>query len=363
MKILTIGGAARDIFIQYDNQQVLCLNTESGKRCYLALEEGAKIDAYQLSYFTGGGATNSAVSFKRLGFDVHTFFKIGNDLEGTFILEQLAQSGINIDAVKISHNQPTANSFIIPCPSGDRVVLIHRGANLTVSEKDFPLEMIKNFDHLYITSLGGKSAQLLLPIVQEAKKHNISVAANPGASQLAAGAEYLQNALRNIDILTLNCSEAIKCMMSLGQTKSSTTLEQNSKKDLPKLLQHPIAYENVCFTLPEFFNAMFAQGPQVVAVTNGAEGVYVGVPGKIYFYPSIKNTIASTLGAGDSFGSCFIAQLAQQQSVEDALIAGVVNASSVIAHMDAKTGLLTQQQLKNELEKVNKNLLLEFSSQ
>src|SRR5690349_19549510 len=98
-KILTIGGATRDIFIQYDSPEVLSLEGKSGHRSYLVLEEGTKIDVQELVYATGGGATNSAVSLKRLGFEVATFFKTGADSQGKYILADLTAEGINVSAV------------------------------------------------------------------------------------------------------------------------------------------------------------------------------------------------------------------------------------------------------------------------
>jgi len=89
MKIMTIGGATQDSIIQYEQQEMLNLQTARGKQSFLILEEGKKIEVSELGIFTGGGSTNSAVSFKKLGFTVETFCKVGSDTPAEFVLKQL----------------------------------------------------------------------------------------------------------------------------------------------------------------------------------------------------------------------------------------------------------------------------------
>ncbi|GAI85852.1 unnamed protein product, partial [marine sediment metagenome] len=104
------------------------------------------------------------------------------------------------------------------------------------------------------------------------------------------------------------------------------------------------------------------QGTKIVAVTNGADGVYVAHKNNIYYHPSIKpKNLVSTLGAGDAFGSCFVAQLAQDKSIEDAIRSGILNSSSVLEHLDAKTGLLSKRESEEKLKQINTDLLQTFS--
>ena len=96
MKILTLGGATQDIFIQQENAQTIELTYQDSKNTFLLLQEGSKIEIDSLHYASGGGATNSAVAFKRLGLDVATFFKVGNDAQGSMLLQELKDEEIDI---------------------------------------------------------------------------------------------------------------------------------------------------------------------------------------------------------------------------------------------------------------------------
>ena len=89
MKVLTIGGATQDIFILHEQEETITYRkSKTETQTFLLLQEGKKIEINIVIYTTGGGATNAAVSFKRLGFDVTTFFKVGNDSQATAIVKQ-----------------------------------------------------------------------------------------------------------------------------------------------------------------------------------------------------------------------------------------------------------------------------------
>jgi ribokinase len=330
IKILTIGGATQDIFLHYNNLDSISLPKNGENKNYLLLEEGAKIDLKKLNYYSGGGATNSAVSFKRLGFDVSAIFKLGKDAQADFILNDLKKENIDVSNVAYSDSLFTAISFIFPCPSGDRVVLAYRGANKELEIQDFSLEIIKKYDVVYITSLNTSPAKLLFEVTHYARKNNILVAINPGMNQLTTHTDEFKTALKNVDILTLNRSEA----------KGFFSLLQNTQ-----------------FTIESFFKEVSLLGPKVIAVTDGSQGVYVFCDNTIYFHPSIEpEKLVNTLGAGDAFGSCFVANLLYNKSIEEALIAGILNSSSVISKEGAKSGLLTLEQLEQKIKTIKTQL-------
>ena len=360
-KVLTIGGAMRDVFIQYQNVEIMHLDTPTKQLNFVILEEGRKIEVDQLAYHTGGGATNSAVSFKRLGFDVSSFFKIGSDQEGEFIVSRLKKEGINLDHIVRSTEVGTGNSFIIPSSGGNRSVLVYRGANLTLTAKELPLDAIAACDQLYITSLSHNASELLPVITAHAKKHNKPVAVNPGTSQLTARVDTLQTSLKNIDILILNCFEASLLMNALAQPAKQPPPELPEDAQLPKLLCGPIAPHVSTFTLQHYFKQVLKAGPKIAVVTNGAEGVYATDGKKIYFHPSLDVDVVSTLGAGDSFGSTFVAQLLDGKPIEQAIQAGIINSASVIQYLDTTTGLLDTEALERRKKATDISLLQTFA--
>ena len=150
-------------------------------------------------------------------------------------------------------------------------------------------------------------------------------------------------------------------MTSLTINLPPLTVSPHYDVTLPDLLKKPLGSTTTCFTLQHFFTAVHACGPHMIVVTNGPEGVYASDQNNIYFHPSLKIDIVSSIGAGDAFGSCFIAQLALNTSIEDALRMGVINSASVITHLGTQTGLLTTNELIKKAAQLDKNLLKKYS--
>lgn len=363
MKIITFGGATRDIFIHYEHAQTVAWSSKEEIKAFLLLQEGTKVEISSIEYSTGGGATNSATSFKRLGFEVTTIIKVGNDEQGKAIIAQLATEDIKVfECPKSSIS--TGISYIIPAADGDNTVLAFRGANAHISSDEFPFEALANTDALYITSLSKQSAQLLLPVAKYAKEKGVFVANNPGISQLSSGIDTLQASLPFIDVFILNSNEAQQFMTSLSGISSTKNHEYaftQQHATLPPLLATPWQCKNVCFSLIQYFNIIEELGPKIIVVTDGAHGVYVYTNKTIYYHPSLPIKVVNTLGAGDAFGSCFFASLLQKNPIEQAIINGLLNSTSVISYLDAKTGLLTQEILKAKAKEATHFLLQKFT--
>ncbi|MCK4517150.1 carbohydrate kinase family protein [Candidatus Babeliales bacterium] len=330
-KVLTIGGATQDIYLHYEGSDCMKIMESTGERSYMLFESGSKVEVDEILTFTGGGSTNSAVSFSRLGFDTSCFCMVGDDIAGTIIIDELAKENINTSNLIHSKEHESGRSFVINSIRRDRTIFAHRGANGFLSEKDIPFDAIKQADQLYITSLSHRSSRLLGKIVAFAKKENKPVAINPGISQLSKGAKELKESLQYIDILILNSSEA--------------------KTFMPALVE---STESVFFSIKRFLQQVLKMGPKVVVVTDGVNGVHVASEKQMLFRPSLQVDVVDTLGAGDSFGSCFVALLLRGESLEEALAKGIVNAASVIGKMGAKPGLLTASELEERAKSHSK---------
>jgi sugar/nucleoside kinase (ribokinase family) len=359
-KVLTIGGATQDIYLHYQGADCLSITQKACTQNYMLFESGEKIEVEKILYHTGGGSTNSAVSFKRLGFDTTCFCKIGNDLAGKAILQELEKENINTTYITRSKQYQSGTSFIIHSLKKERTIFAYRGANGFLREEHIPFDLIKKMDQVYITSLSHNSAQLLPKIATFAHQHNVPIAINPGISQLAKGQTKLKDALQYIDILIMNSSEAKEFMMTLIELDEcfKKTLQSSNQKPCsveqdetaPYLLDSPIVYEDFYFSTRKFFSEVLNMGPKIIVITNGKNGVYAATKEEILFQPSIKTEVADTLGAGDSFGSCFVGSLLHGYTLKQALLNGVTNSASVISKMGAKPGLLTHKQLKESLK-------------
>ncbi|HEV2601484.1 MAG TPA: carbohydrate kinase family protein [Candidatus Babeliales bacterium] len=361
MKILSIGGATYDIFLTTGCLQTTTINQD----CFVLLQEGRKIDVESIRYCSGGGATNSATLFARLGFQAHAIFKIGDDCAGAFIQEQLRKEGVVLHHA-VAHGSATGCSVIMPCPSGDRTVLVYRGVNLLLNQQDISLDLLAQQDQIYISSLTGQSAALLGYVATQAKQRGIPVAVNPGSHQLQKNVRSLYDALPAIDILILNSYEMQLCMQAIMKIDYGLCDQLQKRKPpngpgtMPALLTKLFTHNDMSFNLYDFFAAIHARGVKIIAVTDGACGVYAASAGTVLFHPSLSVPVLNTVGAGDAFASCFVAQLARGQSIEYAMRAGIINSASVIQCSDAKEGLLDQAGIDAKMAELNQALLQRF---
>ncbi|MFT6765762.1 MAG: ribokinase [Alteromonas naphthalenivorans] len=364
LKVLTIGGATQDIIIEYQPKTNCVTVTNEQQTHMLACKEGSKIEVQNLRYATGGGATNAAVSFKRLEFKTSTLFNIGSDQAGEFIKKKMEEEAIKPYCQTIKLAQ-TGTAFIIPTPHKDRIVFVHRGANATLTKDHVPDDLIAEQNFIYITSLSGQAARALPYITRKAKQlittKGIRVAVNPGTSQLTSDVSTLKAALPDIDVLILNAEEMKLLMVSLKPRFFKSTTTSLISEQTGSLLKESITHSTLLFTLIDYFKEILSYGVKRVVVTNGKEGVYVATADTIYFHPALTGPIANTVGAGDAFGSSFTAMLALGLRIEDAIRVGVLQAQSVISHQDAKTGLLSIQSLEKKLQGLDTALLKKFN--
>ncbi|MPM80507.1 hypothetical protein SDC9_127554 [bioreactor metagenome] len=96
----------------------------------------------------------------------------------------------------------------------------------------------------------------------------------------------------------------------------------------------------------QFWDQLHKLKSPLIAVTNGREGAHILINDKQYYSPILNTHAVDETGAGDSFGSGFVAGLIYSQDPKDALFWGIKNSASVVSFLGAKTGLLTLKQIK-----------------
>ncbi len=368
MNILTVGGATQDIFLHYEGSDLMTIAKKNLVANYMLFESGEKKEINTITHETGGGATNAAVSFARLGFATSCFCNIGNDMPGQAVHTKLVQEGVDPSFINVDPVVETGQSFIINSQQGESTIFAYRGANRNLPVDKIPEAYIATCNYMYITSLSHESATMLPQLTLLAKKHHVPVAVNPGVSQLAKGTKILRESLKNIDIIILNSAEAQIFMLALIQgdesyQKALEWCEQgnasgiNQHNDKAYLLSNPLAYADRFFSLRLFFKEVLKMGPKIVVVTNGCNGVYVASNDQVTFCPSMKIAVTNTVGGGDAFGSCFVASLMLGNTIDEALQSGILNSASVLQSRGAKAGLLTLHQLEQHKLNIDRNVL------
>ncbi|MBU0712138.1 carbohydrate kinase family protein, partial [bacterium] len=203
--VLTIGAATRDVFVQSSRfKNIKDPAAPDGLDACFPL--GAKIDLNNVVFETGGGATNAAVTFARFGLKTACVARVGKDPGGKEIKKKLTNEGIDTSYIQTDDKQCTGYSFILVSDTGQRAILVYRGASAKIDAKLIDWKRIKP-EWIYLTSLAGDET-LLKKVFLEAKKSGARIVWNPGNAELHLGHKKLTPYLLQCDILLLNREEA-----------------------------------------------------------------------------------------------------------------------------------------------------------
>ena len=300
--IVSVGGAVQDILL---TGEVFKAQEEDGQ----LVEEfvlGEKYEVDGVTFSTGGGATNGAVTFARQGFRSVFVGKIGHDPAGDAVLADLKKDRVDASLVAYSKKYQTGYSTILISPRGERVVLTYRGASTHYRKENFDVNKIHG-DWMFITSMAG-SLDVIQMFIDRAKATHMKVALIPGKGELKQ-TDKLRDIAQGLDIFSANKEE------------TQTLVHGDSIEELA-----------VNMALHTGGIAVVTDGPNGVATSDGKTacraGMYEDVP------------VIDRLGAGDAFASGFVAAIARGGSMQDGIVLGSANSTSVVSYVGAKTGIL-----------------------
>lgn len=350
MKALTIGGATLDIFYtdasHYDIQRL------SGDHdTYLMIPEGAKLIMDQAHMASGGGATNAAAALHKLDIAPDVCCMIGTDCIAEWVRNDLCDRGIGCSYIHTTDAAHTALSSIIPSPTGDRTILVYRGANAHLTPEHLPSDdKLTEYNGVYMTSLAQQSAQYTEHIARTVRRNAPLLAHNPGSEELKEYTQQLCAALAYIDIFIVNTREArhllaYMCDDSDCMHRVLAHAEPQSNGDTPELLTYFDTIKDTHIDIRPYMQEIMHRGPTTVVVTNGSEGVYVAHENTLYFGPAPEVDVRCSVGAGDAFGSTFFANRLMNTSIEQAIARGMYNSCGILQSIDAKQNLCTQLDL------------------
>ncbi len=362
MRAICIGSAMADTIVVVVDSDIERITMHNATTSFLLMEQGRKIDAKSISHHIGGGGVNAAVSMARLGVDVATLVKIGDDADGERVMQRLHDEYVDSRAVVTDTTDETGSAVMISSHDRNATIFIGRGANRLLVDADVDRARVEGFDLVYISTLSDQSSEQYPRVVEKAAAAGAFVAANPGIRQLTRRGSTLMTILDEIDVLGLNTVESQTLMRNLPAATLATAAERAEAIDLdlpddpPHLLDKGFYTDAGSISFLQYVLAMRMQGARGVLVTDGAAGAYLAFGDHIYYCPTLKAAVKGTAGAGDAFTSTLAAKLAQGAPPEHALRCAAVNAASVVSEIDTQTGLLTEEALDSWVSEVEADL-------
>jgi sugar/nucleoside kinase (ribokinase family) len=247
---------------------------------------------------------------------------VGSDQWGEKMIDNLKNEGVNTDCATIVEGEVSSFSVILSTGSGERVILYTPGTNVHLHDVTFHKEAASRMDWVYLNHIQEDSYMIQDDIIEIlAKEGKPHFTWNPGSCQLDVGIDEENNRtlLSHTDLIILNETEAQKF------TKTNS-IEEAMKKMLE------IGAKNAC-------------------VTQGKEGATASDGTNIYHCPILEDTnVVDTTGAGDAFGTGVTWALLSGKDLQTGLLAGTINAASVLSAIGAQAGLLTDTEMLNRLE-------------
>lgn len=320
--ITVIGGSTQDIMF-YTNEAVILDNKKDLlRRRLVAFEYGAKIHSQRVYFSYGGGGANTAASLSSLGIKTKIITSVGHDAIGRDLLFHLMRRGVNIGLAHIRTNIGTAMSFVVNVgQSNEHVLFAYRGANDYLSLTDKIISKI-NTAWIYANSIAKIPHARLANFFTHCLHKKLFIAWNPSAQEINWGFKKLSKCLNQRLVLIMNRDEALQLAASIDP---ASAVKNNIKYLFKKLHKYQ----------------------KLTVITDGANGAYVFDGQKIYYRKAINHKPVSTLGAGDAFGSAFVAGLIRYNwNIVKALHLGMLNSGSVVSKVGAQAGIMTKADLK-----------------
>jgi ribokinase len=242
----------------------------------------------------GGKGANQAVAAARLGYPVEMVGKVGSDLYGPALLENLARAGVGTSAMETAEG-PSGLAPIFLAETGENAIVVVPGANGKVD----PAFIDRHAD--LIRSAGMVLCQLEIPM--EAISHVLNLCAEAGVPVMldpAPAATLPEELWGKIAWFTPN------------ETEATFYLEKDRTPE----------------SAAKF---LLFRGPKGVVLKRGAEGSFVAVAdGEAAWVSPFEVEAIDTVGAGDCFNGAFaVALLEGNHPWAAARIASIAAAISV----------------------------------
>lgn len=316
LDFVAVGDTVVDAFVKLAVGHV----QESAKGAELCIPYGAKVPFESVTVVPAvGNSANASVSAARLGVASGLVSFLGKDEDGNDCLARLKEEHVDTRFVTQEDGKATNYHYVL-WYGDDRTILIKHAAFTA------KLPAIGTPKWVYLSSLGEHARDLHFEIAEYKKQHpDVRLAFQPGTFQLAMKHD-LDELYKVTDILCMNKEEAQELLGT-------------DEHDIKKLL-----------------DGLELLGPSTVIITDGHQGAYMKYD-HTYFnmpiYPDIAPPLERT-GAGDAFFSTFVAYLAKGYDQPYAIRRAPINSMSVVQHIGAQEGLLSEEGIEDYLKKAPK---------
>jgi ribokinase len=261
----------------------------------------------------GGKGANQAVACARLGIQTHMIGRVGDDVFGNALRENLAAYGVNTQGISVEEKQPTGVALIAIDEAAENNIIVVPGANDTVGqpELDYLVSILSDVQVLLL------QFEIPMDIVQKAAQvaheQGITVILDPAPAKPLPAELY-----RYVDILTPNTTEA-----GLLAGFPVETIDEAEKAA----------------------NLFMERGARLTIIKMGAMGAFAKDHAGGRFYPAIPVQAVDTVAAGDAFNGALGAALSEGQPFDKAIHWALAAGAIAVTRLGAQKAMPDRKEI------------------
>lgn len=308
--MIAVGDTTQDIFLGMSEASVQC--DLDGTHCKICFDYADKIAVDTKTDVPAvGNAANHAIGIARQELRAALYTLVGDDVQGHLAHDVLHDEGVDTEYVQFDPNNGTNFSAVINY-KGERTIFVYH------EPRDYRLPQFRSSRWIYLTSASGDGVAKLHQQVLSWLMSNpeVQLSFNPGTHQIKLGREALQPLLARTGVLFLNREEAARIL--------------GVKTNDPK----------------ELIQGFHKVGVKIMVLTDGPAGAYASDGKTIWFLNIFDGPVVERTGCGDAFGSGFMGALIAGKNIEEAMLYGNANSTSVLQYIGAREGLLSVSAMK-----------------
>lgn len=302
------------------------LNVDLVSRAPRYPQKGETLIGDAFDIFTGGKGFNQATAAARLGADVTLIGSVGTDVFGDTLLAAIEAEQMH-GRIK-RRDVGTGVATIVVEPSGENSIIVVPRANMTLTPADIEeaAAPIAEADVLLL--------QLETPIAASeraaaiAKTNRTTVLLNPAPAQ-----PLPDSFLAHVDIIIPNQSEAA---LLTGMPVDSEEEAISAAHCLRSRMIHPET--------------------AVVVLTLGAQGVLLLTAEMSEALPALPVEVIDTTGAGDAFCGALATQLAQGETLPEAVRFANAAGAAAVTTLGATPAMPTREKIEAVIARTGSSL-------
>lgn len=272
----------------------------------------------QIKFTVAGTAAATSVNLAKLGVDVSTVGRIGNDSIGAFVRTTMNGYGVNTEHLTVDPELQTSSSLLPIRHDGSRPALHVIGANAALTEHDVPWDLVAEADVFHLGGafiLPGLDGAPMARVLKKVKELGVTVTMDFLMSPRPDAQELLAPSLQYVDYLMPNIEEA---GWLVGTEDRS-----------------------------EIIAWLHAQGAACTVLTMGGDGVSICPRGESEtVLPAYAIDVVDTTGCGDAFSSGLISGVIDGLDVFAAAERGLACGSLVATGLGSDAGIIDRDQVE-----------------